>query len=118
MATADTPGANAHSTSPPPSDRRYRERCLDAVNAPRSVARGCARPPAGTSSSHNGAVSDAAEDARPPTSSQVAVHAEDRGVTVAGLSTPDPDTTLIPRDQAVAVARRIIELARARGDLS
>jgi hypothetical protein len=37
---------------------------------------------------------------------------------VTGASTPDHDKALIPWDQAVAVARRIIELARARGDIS
>ena len=47
---------------------------------------------------------------------QVALHAEDDGVALTGVA--DLDKALIPWDQAVAVARRIIELARARGDLS
>jgi hypothetical protein len=51
-------------------------------------------------------------------SRRVAVHAEDDGVAVTGATTPDPDKALIPWNQAVAVARRIIELARARGDIS
>ena len=51
-------------------------------------------------------------------SRQVALHAEDDGVAVTGASTPDHDKALIPWDQAVAVGRRIIELARARGDLN
>jgi hypothetical protein len=69
---------------------------------------------------HNGAVGNVRKDARAPNeaSRQVELHAEDDGVAVTGASTPDHDKTLIPWDQAVAVARRIIELARARGDLS
>jgi hypothetical protein len=51
-------------------------------------------------------------------SRQVDLHLEDDGVALFGVSTLDPDNSLIPWDQAVAVARRIIELARARGDLS
>jgi len=65
-------------------------------------------------------MSDAAKDVGAPDerSRQVTLHAEDDGVAVTGASTPDPDRALIPWDQAVAVARRIIELARARGDIS
>jgi hypothetical protein len=51
-------------------------------------------------------------------SRRVALHAEGDGVAVTGAATPDPDKALIPWDQAVAVGRRIIELARARGDIS
>jgi hypothetical protein len=51
-------------------------------------------------------------------SHRVALHAEDDGVTVTGASTPDRDKALIPWDQAVAVGRRIIEFARAHGDIS
>jgi hypothetical protein len=64
-------------------------------------------------------MSNAANDVRASDepSRQVAVHAENDGVAVTGATTPGHET-LIPWDQAVAVARRIIELARARGDLS
>jgi hypothetical protein len=69
---------------------------------------------------HNGAMSNAAKDVRAAdeASRRVALHAEADGVAVTGASTPDPDKALIPWNQAVAVARRIIELARARGDIS
>jgi hypothetical protein len=65
-------------------------------------------------------MSNAAKDLRAADepSRQVALHAEDDGVAVTGATTPDPDKALIPWNQAVAVARRIIELARARGDIS
>jgi hypothetical protein len=65
-------------------------------------------------------MSNAAKDVRAAdeASQRVALHAEDDGAAVTGASTADPDKALIPWDQAVAVARRIIELARARGDLS
>jgi hypothetical protein len=65
-------------------------------------------------------MSNAAKDlqAADEPSRQVALHAQDDGVAVTGASTPDPDKALIPWDQAVAAGRRIIELARARGDLS
>jgi hypothetical protein len=58
-------------------------------------------------------VSDAADDAR-----AVEVRAEEEGVGLIGVSTSDAGQSLIPWDQAIAVARRIIELARARGDLT
>jgi hypothetical protein len=51
-------------------------------------------------------------------SHRVALQAEVDGVALIGASTPDPDKALIPWGQAVAVARRIIEPARARGDIS
>jgi hypothetical protein len=74
--------------------------------------------PGTNSSSHNGAVSNAADDAKAPDSGRrVEVRAEDGGVAVVRASRPDRQT-LIPWDQAVAVGRCIIELARARGDLS
>jgi BioD-like phosphotransacetylase family protein len=65
-------------------------------------------------------MSNAAKDVRAAdeASHRVTPHAEDDGVAVTGASTPDHDKALIPWDQAVAVARRIIELARARGDIS
>jgi hypothetical protein len=70
---------------------------------------------------HNGAMSNPAKDARAPdeASRQDELQAGDDGVAVTGGSTgPDPDVVVIPWGQAVAVARRIIELARARGDLT
>jgi hypothetical protein len=69
---------------------------------------------------HNGAMSNVPEDVpvADEASHRVVLHAEDDGVAVTGASTPDPDGALFPWDQAVAVARRIIELARARGDVS
>jgi hypothetical protein len=69
---------------------------------------------------HNGSMSNIAKDVRAADdpSRQVELRAENDGVAVTGASTPDHDKTLIPWDQATAVARRIIELARARGDLS
>jgi hypothetical protein len=52
-------------------------------------------------------------------SRQVELHAGDDGVAVTGAATPDAGVVVvIPWDQAVRVARRIIELARARGDLT
>jgi hypothetical protein len=65
-------------------------------------------------------MSNAANDVRAADEAarRVTLHAEDHGVAVTGASTPDPDRALIPWGQAVAVARRIIELARARGDIS
>jgi len=65
-------------------------------------------------------MSNAAKDVRAAdeASHRVALQAEDDGVAVTGASTPDPDKALIPWEQAVGVARRIIELARARGDIS
>jgi len=50
-------------------------------------------------------------------SRDVELRADDDGVALIGGATPDY-ATLIPWDQATAVARRIIEHARARGDLS
>jgi hypothetical protein len=51
-------------------------------------------------------------------SRQVELQAGDDGVAVTGGSAPHPDPVVIPWGQAVAIGRRIIELARARGDLS
>jgi hypothetical protein len=48
----------------------------------------------------------------------VEVWASDDGVEVETDTPLGSEIVLIPWDQAVAVARRIIELARARGDLS
>jgi hypothetical protein len=50
-------------------------------------------------------------------SRQVELHVEYDGVALSGVSTPDGEKSLIPWDQAIVVARRIIELARAHGDL-
>jgi uncharacterized membrane protein YdfJ with MMPL/SSD domain len=50
-------------------------------------------------------------------SRQVALHVEVDGIGLTGVSTRDGEKSLIPWDQAIAVARRIIELARAHGDL-
>jgi hypothetical protein len=48
---------------------------------------------------------------------QVALQVEDEGVALTGVSMRDSEKSLIPWDQAIDVARRIIELARAHGDL-
>ncbi len=48
----------------------------------------------------------------------VDVRPSDDGVEVETTDSNGSDIVLIPWAQAVAVARRIIELARARGDLT
>jgi hypothetical protein len=51
-------------------------------------------------------------------SRQIGVRPSDDGVEVQTDDSLGSEIVLIPWDQAVAVARRIIELARARGDIS
>jgi hypothetical protein len=66
------------------------------------------------------AMSDAANgDQAPATGSRaVEVRASEDGVEVETEDSLGSEIVLIPWDQAVRVARRIIEFARARGDLT
>jgi hypothetical protein len=73
-------------------------------------------PAAGESSATMEAVSVGTPD---EASRQVELQAGDDGVAVTGAATPAADVVVvIPWSQAVAIGRRIIELARARGDLT
>ncbi len=59
------------------------------------------------------------DDATPTQSKRVTVEPAADGVDLAGAQ-PDghPATFVIPWDQAAAVSRRILQLARNRGDVS